>query len=149
MTFSGRHVLAVLAMALPLAACSSTPDPDEKPPLPTGPTIEGALSGDQIKGLLAGNTAYGQEAKYQWRTYYAPDGTQRGRIWGDFGQERDQGTWAVNPSSQMCRQWTQKWGNREQACFELFKDGEEIKAINVDGKADSYEMMIVSGDKVE
>lgn len=141
--------IAIAATALALVSCSSTLEPEDPAKTPTGPTIEGALTSDQIKSLIIGNTGYGQEEKFQWRTYYASDGTARGRIWGTFGQERDQGNWEVTPESQLCRQWRQKWGNRKRACFEIYKDGEQVKLINIDGNADSYEMMIVSGDKVE
>lgn len=137
------------AIALALASCSSTSDPDDVDNIPPAQTIEGALGGDQITSLISGNTGFGQEQRFQWRTYYASDGTMTGRIWGSFGQERDRGTWETTAENQLCRKWSKKWGERKRACFELFKDGEEIKLINVDGNADSYEMRLVSGDKVE
>ena len=149
MTPRRRLIIAAAAGAVMLASCSSSRDRDEATEVPAAQTIEGALTGDQINGLISGNTAYGQEQRYQWRTYYASDGSMLGRIWGDFGQERDRGTWETTPENQLCRQWSQKWGERKRACFELYKDGEEIKLVNVDGNADSFEMMIVSGDKVE
>ena len=144
-----KLIIATMACAVAVASCSSSPDPDDANDVPPAQTIEGALGGDQITSLIAGNTGFGQEQRFQWRTYYAPDGTMTGRIWGNFGQERDRGTWETTKEHQLCRQWSQKWGQRKRACFELFKDGEEIKLINVDGNADSYEMMLVSGDKVE
>ncbi len=146
-----KHLLTITAMACALAvtACSSSPEPDDVSDIPPAQTIEGALGGDQITSLISGNTAFGQEQRFQWRTFFATDGTMTGRMWGSFGQERDRGTWETTRENQLCRQWSQKWGERKRACFELFKDGEEIKLINVDGNADSYEMMLVSGDKVE
>ncbi len=140
--------IAAAACALAVTACSSSPEPEDTNNIPPAQTIEGSLAAEQINGLIAGNTGFGQEQRFQWRTHYASDGTMTGRIWGNFGQERDRGTWQTT-GNQLCRQWSQKWGERKRACFELFKDGEEIKLINIDGNADSYEMMLVSGNKVE
>lgn len=142
-------IAGIFAAAVTMTSCSSSPDGEKLDDVPVEQTISGALTAPQITSLVAGNTAYGQEVRYQWRTYYAKDGMLMGRIWGSFGEERDHGTWQVTQENQLCRQWMIKWGGLKRACFELFKDGEQIKLINVDGNDDSYEMMIVSGNKVE
>lgn len=143
-------IVGIAGTALAVMSCSSSPDTNDINDVPAEETISGALTAAQITSLISGNTAYGQEAKYQWRTYYAKNGMLMGRIWGSFGEEHDHGTWQVTAKdNQLCRQWTVKWGDLKRACFELFKDGEQIKLINVDGNDDSYEMMIVSGNKVE
>jgi len=111
--------------------------------------IEGALTGSQITGLLTGNTGYGEEEAYNWRVYFAGDGTISGRRWSQTMQETDQGTWEITPENQLCRQWSAKWDNRARACFEVFKDGEQIKLINMDGNADSFEMMVAEGNRLE
>lgn len=144
------HIAVVLTAALAFAACSTTSEPENvNDQIPPEKTIEGSLSGDQIKALISGNTAYGQEKTYQWRTFYDSSGTIRGRRWNSSHEERDAGNWDVNEQNQLCHQWSRKWDNRKRACFEAYKDGELIKLINIDGNADSYQMMLVSGNKME
>ena len=145
-----NHLIAVLAVvtAFALASCSTSKTPAVTD-APADRTIGGALTADQIRSLVSGNTGYGQEDRFQWRTFYAPGGQMQGRIWGGWGEERDEGSWEIAATGQLCRQWTIKWGSRKRACFEVYKDGDLIKLINIDGNDDSYEMRILSGNKVD
>jgi hypothetical protein len=139
-------IACMLALASSFSSCATTPDAD----LPDDPqVIEGALTGPQINTLIVGNTGFGEEEQFNWRTHYASDGTMTGRIWGDAGQETDNGTWEITAEAHLCRQWQIKWGDLKRACFEVYKDGEAIKLINMDGNADSYEMMMASGNRVD
>ncbi len=145
MTLKQIPILLALALALMANTCQTT----QQEPAANPQIIEGALTSAQITELVAGNTGYGEEETFNYRTFFVPDGAMAGRIWGDFGQETDQGRWEVTPENQMCRQWTVKWGGLKRACFEVFKDGETIKLINMDGNADSYEMMVAAGNRLD
>ena len=139
---------ATVVAAVALGSCGTTNTP-KVADAPAAKTIGGALTADQIRSVVSGNTGYGQEDRFQWRTFYAPDGRLQGRHWGSWGEERDEGTWEITGSGQLCRQWTIKWGKRKRACFEVYKDGELIKLLNADGNDDSFEMRVLSGNKVD
>ena len=147
--FRTRLIAAVsVAAALALGACQSANTP-KIADTPAAKTIGGALTADQIRSVVSGKTGFGQEERYQWRTFYAPDGRLQGRRWGSFGEERDEGTWEITADNQLCRQWMIKWVKRKRACFEVYKDADLIKLLNVDGNDDNFEMRVLSGNKVD
>ena len=141
-----RHISTLLALATLLMAntCQTTQVTETSNPQ----VIEGALQSPQATALLSGNTAYGEEESYNWRTYFGADGTLRGRRWGDSGQQTDQGTWEITAENQLCTQWQTAWDDRKRACFEVYKDGETVKMLTMDGNADSYELQVAAGDRL-
>jgi len=147
--FRTRLIAAMSVMAaLALGACQSA-NTAKVAETPADKTIGGALTADQIRGAVSGRTAFGQEDRYQWRTFYAPDGRLQGRRWGSWGEERDEGSWEITAENQLCRQWMIKWVKRKRACFEVYKDGDLLKLLNVDGNDDNFEMRVLSGNKVD
>lgn len=147
--FRARLIAAAsVAAALALGACQSS-NSVKVADTPAEKTIGGALTGDQIRGVVSGKTGFGQEERYQWRSFYAPDGRLQGRRWGSWGEERDEGTWEITAENQFCRKWMIKWVKRKRACFEVYKDGDLIKLLNVDGNDDNFEMRVLSGNRVD
>jgi hypothetical protein len=141
-----RHLPALLALATLLMANSC--QTSQVAETSDAQVIEGALQGAEVTALLTGNTGYGEEAAYNWRTYFGADGALSGRRWSDAYQETDRGTWEITAENQLCTQWQVKWDALKRACFEVYKDGETVKMLNMDGNADSYEMQLAAGDRL-
>ena len=83
------------------------------PPKTVGP----ALTGEQIKELLVGNTIQGPLSIYVYDWYY----TQDGKVRGDVGlMDKDSGTWLVKGTGTYCHQWM-KFFHGAQRCYEWYK----------------------------
>jgi hypothetical protein len=91
--------------------------------LPLAALAGDALSGDQIRSLLSGNTVQGSmEATGVYTEFYAADGTIKGK---DYS-----GVWSIDGNN-MCFQY----GSDPAACWEVAKEGDQIQWVK-DGKVD-------------
>lgn len=88
-----RHFLALLmALALPAGALAA----------------EGTrLTADQIKVLLAGNTAFGEWEGTAYRQYFSPDG---GTVYLPDGGDPDEGKWRVDAGENLYESWWESTG---------------------------------------
>ncbi|MFM9842739.1 MAG: hypothetical protein ACKVOI_07195 [Dongiaceae bacterium] len=97
---------ALSALVLPLAALAGD-----------------ALSGDQIRTLVSGNTVQGSmEATGIYTEFYAADGTIKGK---DYA-----GVWSIDGDN-MCFQY----GSDPAACWQVAKEGDQVQWVK-DGKID-------------
>lgn len=109
---------ALLALALPLAALAGD-----------------ALSGDQIRSLLSGNTVQGSmEATGVYTEFYAADGTIKGK---DSAGKVYTGVWSIDGDN-MCFQY----GSDPADCWQVAKDGDQIQWV-IDGKVDGTGTIIM------
>jgi len=97
---------------------------------PGAARLEGALSGDQIRGALNGamlrcKTVYGEPYTIE----LFEDGTMTGRAGGD---DRDTGAWWVE-GDQWVRQW-RNWAYGEAAGYYITIDGDRIRWFNKQNK---------------
>ena len=96
--------------------------------LPLAASAGDALSGDQIRSLLSGNTVQGSmEATGVYTEFYAADGTIKGK---DSTGKGYAGAWTIDGDN-MCFQY----GSDPAACWQVAKEGDQIQWMS-DGKVD-------------
>ena len=99
---------------------------------PAGASAADMLTGDQIRGLVSGNTVQGNmEAGGAYTEFYAEDGTIKGK---DYT-----GAWNIDGDS-MCFQY----GSDPVACWQVAKEGDQVQWIK-EGKVDGTGT-VVSGN---
>jgi hypothetical protein len=87
-----------------------------------------ALTGDQIRALVAGNTVQGNmEASGVYTEFYAEDGTIKGK---DNTGTDYKGAWSIDGDN-MCFQY----GDDPANCWQVAKEGDQIQWVK-EGKVD-------------
>jgi len=92
--------------------------------VPLAASAQDALTANEIRILLTGNTVYAKTDKN--RTvfiYYDPNGTMQG--WNKQKNYRDQGTWDVSDDHQYCRKWKRWWKPRKWTCSHVYPLGDD------------------------
>jgi len=91
------------------------------------PADEAALSPDEIRQMLVGNTIHGigEESGAFFAIYYLPDGTTSGKS----GQSEaathfwyEKGKWEIDPETGYCLTWT-TWKRGQRRCMDMIPKG--------------------------
>lgn len=127
MKLLARSVLACVAVGA-LAACTAA----EQPPAPLGPAVENdqtqpALSADQIKSLVVGNTGTGpiSGSHITFKMYVAPDGTAL----ADLPTGVENGAWRLTADGQWCVKWDH-YRAAQEYCQRVYPDGGKYKFVD-------------------
>ena len=117
-------VICAVATLGALAACAQ--------PAPLGPTVvdnraQTALTTEEVRGLIVGNTATGpvSGSHITFKMYVDPDGTAM----ADLPTGLDHGRWWLTKDAQLCFKWTVYRGGREY-CERVYRDGSEYKFVS-------------------
>ncbi|NDV27544.1 hypothetical protein [Desulfovibrio sp. JC010] len=110
----------------------------------------------EIVTLLKDKTMEESLAKYHYMMYQAPDGTLKGKAWGDWGEELDTGIWYVTDEGLYCSEWSGMWAKNGKQCSALYpsKNGDGYVRVIVKGKRTKahpsgvYRPQLVSGDQI-
>ena len=108
MTRMRLPALLSISLAALVAGCSMLGSPK---------TVGPALTGEQIKKLVTGNTIQGPlgPAVYDW--YYADNG----KVSGDVGYaDKDSGKWFIKDADTYCHQW-QRFFDGAERCYHWYK----------------------------
>lgn len=81
--------------------------------------VEPAISGDEIKKLIVGNTLQGPMGRELYDWYYQADG----QVTGVVGTDDDSGTWQIKDSNVYCHKWDQYFDG-VQRCYQWYKEQE-------------------------
>ena len=126
-----------IALAALAAGCSMLGSPR---------TVGPALTGEQIKKLVTGNTIQGPlgPAVYDW--YYADDG----KVSGDVGYaDNDSGKWHIKGANTYCHQW-QKFFDGAERCYQWYKldrSGQYLmKNVDSEGHEDIKVFEVIVGN---
>jgi hypothetical protein len=136
----GIKGLCILATLGALAACEQ--------PAALGPSVENittgpALSADQVRGLIVGNTATGpiSGSHITFKMYVAADGSATANL--PTGLEH--GQWTLSGNGDICFKWT-VYRSGEQYCQRVYPAGSSYKFVN----ANSEELFtFVPGNQLE
>ena len=127
MKLSTRSVLACAALGA-LAACAQA----EQPPAPLGPPVvndqtQPALTADQVKSLVVGNTATGpmSGSHINFKMYVAADGTAL----ADLPMGVEHGIWHVTADGQWCMKW-ENYRAAQEYCQRVYPDGDKYKFVD-------------------
>ncbi len=127
MNLSIKSIFACAALGA-LTACAAA----EQPPAPLGPPVlddktQPALSADQIKSLVVGNTATGpmSGSHVNFKMYVAPDGTAL----ADLPMGVEHGTWRLAADGQWCMKWEYYRAGREY-CQRVYPSGDKYKFVD-------------------
>jgi hypothetical protein len=80
--------------------------------------VEPALSGDEIKKLIVGNTLQGPLGRELYDWYYRADGQVTGVV---GGTDDDSGTWQIKDKNVYCHEWDQYFDG-VQRCYQWYKE---------------------------
>ncbi len=75
-----------------------------------------ALSGQEIRELIVGNTLIGPINARQYDFSYEPDGN----VYGDIGVSTDRGTWEISDDGVYCHEWTLHFDSTRR-CYKWFR----------------------------
>ena len=109
------------------------------------------LSGKEIRQTLIGNTIYTQGissdgTSWEWAGYYIKGGKARGRAWWNGGQNEGQGRWRID-GNLLCSEWgPEDWGEGAENCQRLYKDGQTVTFIVVEGPDDNGTLTLKQGN---
>ena len=124
----GRVVASALAIALLLATFSHSGMAEE------------ALSGDQIRTLITGNTLEGSFLAKRLQMVFYPDGVVRGRL-GLTGS--DSGTWEID-GDKYCNEWVTYFEGVPR-CYQWIRQADGYLLDNVD----TFKIQPIKGRIVE
>lgn len=98
-------------------------------------TVGPALTGDEIKRLIDGNTVQGPMGREMYDWYYQSNGQVTGVV---GASDDDSGTWEIKDSKVYCHEWDQYFDG-EKLCYEWFKQERSGRylLINVDADRSS------------
>jgi hypothetical protein len=119
-----KLLLTILLAAL-LAAC----------PALGVKTVGSALSGEEIKALVDGNTLQGPAGTELYDWYYQGDGAVTGVI---GASNDDSGTWLIKNSKVYCHTWDQYFDG-VQHCYEFYKTEGSGRYVMINVDADRGE----------
>ena len=126
----------------PGTAAQPTLPPPGEAASPAGPVLQ--LRAEEIRAVLAGNTATGRTA--EGRTYYAYFNSD-GRVAFREGELQDTGTWRVSPDGRLCSRMVRLGGPIEQ-CFAITRQGSLFMFRQRDGKT-AGSFTVLSGDPLQ
>jgi hypothetical protein len=108
-------VLALAAFALLLLAAA---------PARAG----GALTGQQIRALISGNTLFGADGTRPIEFSYTPEG----RVYGTIGSETGNGSWRIRDGDRYCHEWSEFFDATERCYQWHVLNGGRYRMVNVD-----------------
>lgn len=108
------------------------------------------LTADELRSILPGNSVYIKGQQFEYAGYYFKNGDFKGRAWGSWGEEREQGTWEITDDGLICYKYDKT--GQEGNCRQLYPDKKKQNAyiaVNVSGKTRHKILTynIVSGNK--
>ena len=139
-----KMLTSLIAFGL-LAGCQQGPSEEQMAKQGKDP-----LSGPEIRELMVGNTMYvtgtSSGTPFEWAGMYMEGGSASGRAWWSGGQEEGQGSWRIK-GNLWCTEWdVEEWGNGGENCHKLYKDGNQVTYVVVDGPGDNGTAKIKQGD---
>ena len=106
----------------------------------SGPKAVGpALTGDEIKKVIVGNTIQGPSGREMYDWYYAADGAVTGVV---GASNDDSGTWLIRDKDVYCHTWDQYFDG-VQRCYNWYKANTSGHYIMKNVDADRGENMEV------
>jgi hypothetical protein len=122
-----KFVIAVLAAAIAAAACTTTQEVSQPSSTNAAPT---ALTGEEIKALVAGNTVEGLNTDgYYFKGYNAPDGKISASAEKGGKVYTSAGTWEIQGNT-ACAKWTNPDWKAVCATYAKNGDGYHIKTTS-------------------
>ena len=138
-----NSVILFALAAFALAGCQQGPTQKEMAEKGNKP-----LNASQTRTVLAGNTLQGtgDDPSVTWTTYFATDGTARGKASWPSGSNSDSGKWKVSENGQFC---TSGWSTWDTAggCHTVYRDGNTLIMFQ-DGEFDQ-EATIKQGNPMD
>lgn len=139
-----RAVIACVA-TITLTACQQGPTEEQMAKQGLEP-----LTGSEIRKVIVGNTTYetgtSNGTAWEWAGHYMKGGKARGRAWWSGGQNEGRGTWRID-GNLWCTEWgPQEWGNGDENCQKLYKEGNQLRYVVVDGPGDNGTATLKGGN---
>jgi len=116
-----KRMVLLSIISIGLAACASSPGM-------SGSAVP--LTGDEIRGLLVGNSIIGKNWDGPYTVYFPTYGEMRGLRSSHY---KDQGTWYVVEDA-ICGEWENWWGSVER-CWGIYLEGDTITWLRPDSDA--------------
>ncbi len=112
------------------------------------------LGAEELKALISGNSMAGNgkaaepKEPYDWKAYYAADGTMVMRLKPAWGGLEDAGKWWVTDKGELCRQFKQMAFGKE-GCWLFYKEGAFYRFKRSSGTAIDGLSVILPGNILE
>jgi hypothetical protein len=135
-------VVATLVIGLALGACSTAQERMEE-------AGKESLTKSEVSELMVGVTERGvAPSGSKYMVYRAENGEIRGKAWGSWGDDTDQGTYTIAEDGLYCSKW-QNWNDGKERCWRVYEEGDDIIYAGVSGGAQDIEVQksnIVEGN---
>ena len=89
---------------------------------------EQALSGEEIRALIVGNTVTGPIGGRQYDFSYQPDGN----VYGTIGVDVDSGTWEISDDGVYCHEWFEHFDATRRCYRWVHAPRDRYRMVNID-----------------
>ncbi len=85
-----------------------------------------SLTGPEIKKLFINAKEYSKNPRFEFVGHYSTDGKVKGRVWGSWGEESDEGEWKVSGGELFCVRYLGEWSDSGERCYTVYPGKTEV-----------------------